>query len=90
MKPDEREPLVQQTQSWSDRLGAAFWDAYRETIGGIALWPAEETQQRRLLDLFLLEKALYEIEYELSNRPAWAGIPIDATLRILSARGVNT
>ena len=53
-----------------------------------ALWPADERQARGLLDLFLLDKALYEIEYELTNRPAWADIPIEATLRMLEQRGV--
>jgi predicted trehalose synthase len=41
-----------------------------------------------LLDLFLLEKALYEIEYELTNRPGWSHIPLEATLRILELREV--
>jgi maltose alpha-D-glucosyltransferase/alpha-amylase len=40
------------------------------------------------LDFFLLEKAFYEIEYELTNRPDWAGIPVEATLRILRQREV--
>jgi maltose alpha-D-glucosyltransferase/alpha-amylase len=52
------------------------------------LWPADEAQGRQLLDLFLLEKALYEIEYELTNRPSWVHIPLEATLRILEQRGV--
>ena len=55
-----------QVRAWSERLGAAYWDAYRETIGGVALWPVDEAQQKSLLDMFLLEKALYEIEYERS------------------------
>jgi maltose alpha-D-glucosyltransferase/alpha-amylase len=89
LKPEEVDPLMAEVRAWSERLGAAYWEAYRETIGSSALWPADETQQKSLLDMFLLEKALYEIEYELSNRPAWAAIPIDATLRILTARGVT-
>ena len=75
-------------QAWGDRLTAAFWDSYRETAADVALWPAKEEQARQLLDLFLLEKALYEIEYELTNRPAWLHIPLEATLRILQQRGV--
>jgi maltose alpha-D-glucosyltransferase/alpha-amylase len=42
----------------------------------------------QLLDVFLLEKAFYEIEYELTNRPAWTHIPLDGTWRILEERGV--
>jgi predicted trehalose synthase len=42
-----------------------------------------------LLDRFVFEKALYEVEYEVGNRPAWAHIPIEAVLRMLSQRGVT-
>ena len=63
-------------------------DTYRETLSGSPLWPADEAEGRQLLDLFLIEKALYEIEYELTNRPSWVHIPLDATLRILEQRGV--
>ena len=89
LNPEEQETLSGQTRSWSERLGAAYWEAYREAIGDVALWPADAQAQRRLLDMFLLEKALYEIEYDLANRPAWAAIPMGATLRILNERGVT-
>ena len=89
LKPEEREPLAEQARSWSVLLGAAYWETYREAIGGSALWPEDDDARGRLLDIFLLEKALYEIEYELTNRPAWAAIPLDATLRILTERGVT-
>jgi len=70
------------------RLCAAFWDAYRMTDATSNLWPADETQARDLVDLFKLEKAFYEIEYELSNRPSWAHIPLEGTCHILNERGV--
>ena len=75
-------------RAWGDRLTTAFWDCYRENIKDSNLWPGDAEQARRLLDWFLLDKALYEIEYELSNRPIWAHIPMEATLRILWQRGV--
>ena len=75
-------------RAWGERLTQAYWECYRETLGEAHLWPAEEPKTRDLLNLFLLEKALYEIEYELSNRPSWAHIPLEATLRILEQRGV--
>jgi maltose alpha-D-glucosyltransferase/alpha-amylase len=89
LKPEEHEMLAAQVRSSSERLGGAYWETYRETLGDAALWPSDADTQRRLLDMFLLEKALYEIEYELTNRPAWAAIPMDATLRILNERGVT-
>jgi maltose alpha-D-glucosyltransferase/alpha-amylase len=36
-----------------------------------------------LIELFTLEKALYEIRYELDNRPDWVGIPIRGVLDLL-------
>jgi maltose alpha-D-glucosyltransferase/alpha-amylase len=38
------------------------------------------------IDFFELEKALYEVEYEVNNRPAWAHIPLRGLVRILSGR----
>ena len=89
LKPEEESALTAQVKDWSERLAGAYWDSYRETLGDSALWPADADAQRALLDIFLLEKALYEIEYELSNRPAWAAIPLDATLRMVHERGVT-
>jgi maltose alpha-D-glucosyltransferase/alpha-amylase len=88
LNPEDRATLAHRVRAWGERLTAAYWDSYRETLGDAHLWPAEEEKTHDLLNLFLLEKALYEIEYELSNRPSWAHIPIEATLRILQQRGV--
>ena len=88
LNPEERTSLTQRLRLWAERMDAAYWECYRETLGEKRLWPTDEAQTKALLDLFLLEKALYEIEYELTNRPAWAHIPLEATLRILEQRGV--
>ena len=85
---DERPILAQRIRSWGARLSGAFWDSYWDTLADTAFWPTDHAQVRQLLDLFLLEKAFYEIEYELTNRPAWTHIPLDGTWRILEERGV--
>jgi maltose alpha-D-glucosyltransferase/alpha-amylase len=48
------------------------------------LWPRSPKDADRLLDFFLLEKAFYEIEYELAHRPDWLRVPLAGTWRILS------
>ena len=48
------------------------------------LWPRSPEDADRLLDFFLLEKAFYEIEYELAHRPDWLRVPLAGTWRILS------
>jgi maltose alpha-D-glucosyltransferase/alpha-amylase len=72
---------------WREQATEAFWDTYR-ALTDPALWPSEAAEARKLLDFFLLEKALYEIEYELMNRPAWLHVPLDGTWRILLRHGV--
>ncbi len=86
---EERANLDQRIREWAGHMHDAYWESYREALDGDErLWPADEDQTGALLDLFLLEKALYEIEYELTNRPTWAHIPLEATLRILEQRKV--
>ena len=63
-------------------LPAPDLDAYRAAIADCPLWPRDETSARKLLSLFLIEKAALEIEYEIGNRPSWAGVPL-AGLRAL-------
>ena len=48
------------------------------------LWPKKHPQADAVLDFFLLEKAFYEIEYELAHRPDWLRVPLAGTLRVLS------
>ncbi len=88
LSSDEGVTLTRRTRAWGEKLAKAYWESYREALGDTRLWPADEAGTGGLLNLFLLEKALYEIEYELTNRPAWAHIPIEATLRMLASRGV--
>ena len=63
---------------------AAVLTAYREALPDSRLWPRDPLQADRLLDFFLLEKAFYEIEYELAHRPDWLRVPLAGTWRILS------
>ena len=63
---------------------AAFLAAYRETMTDPRLWPADPHAAERMLNFFLLEKAFYEIEYELAHRPDWLRVPLTGMLRILS------
>ena len=47
--------------------------------------PPSEEARTRLLAVFELEKAVYELRYELNNRPDWVGIPVAGILRLLEA-----
>ena len=63
-------------QDFRERAAAAFLEAYRTVLQAAETpWVPPEAEAA-LLDLFLLEKAAYEIRYEAANRPAWIGIPL--------------
>ena len=78
-----RAELEPPAERWHQRTRAAFLKAWIEATAGAAFVPAERAEFDRLLDAFLLEKALYEIAYELNNRPAWLGIPLRGAVQIL-------
>jgi maltose alpha-D-glucosyltransferase/alpha-amylase len=86
LAPDEQGKLGTAVAEWRDRAAAAFVAAYREIMTNTRLWPADPQAADRLLDFFLLEKMLTEVEYELSQRPEWLRVPLNGMLRILSQR----
>ena len=82
--PDEQAKLSLALGDWRDKATAAFLAAYREIIASQNLWPAEPDAAERMLNFFLLEKAFYEIDYELAHRPDWVRVPLTGILRILA------
>ncbi|MPZ24116.1 MAG: maltose alpha-D-glucosyltransferase, partial [Dehalococcoidia bacterium] len=68
---------------WYRWVTAAFASAYLETLEGSGLLPRDPEQVGWLLDAALLEKAIYELTYELNNRPDWVGIPLKGLLDLV-------
>ena len=67
---------------------AAFLDAYRAVLAESPDKWVSPAGEAAMLDLFLLEKAAYEIRYEAANRPTWIGIPLQG-LYAIAARLLN-
>ena len=82
--PDDQNRLAGALAEWRDRATDAFLASYRETTINQRFWPADPTASDRILNFFLLEKAFYEVEYELSHRPDWLRVPLTGIIRILS------
>ena len=82
--PDEQGKLGAALAEWRERSAAAFLAAYRETMTNRRLWPAKRQAAEQVLNFFLVEKAFYEVEYELAYRPDWLRVPLTGVLRILS------
>jgi trehalose synthase-fused probable maltokinase len=69
--------------AWESAVAGAFLTAYREALAGFSLVPSSARAFGPMLDAFVLDKALYEVEYELASRPQWVTIPLHGILRIL-------
>ncbi len=69
--------------AWYFWTGVSFLAAYRQTAGNGLFVPASDEAFGRLLDACLLEKAVYELRYELNNRPDWVYLPLAALAELL-------
>ncbi|MGB0128703.1 MAG: maltose alpha-D-glucosyltransferase [Rhodocyclaceae bacterium] len=69
---------------WEEETRAAFLGGYTEGVGTAVSMPADDESAQRLLDILVIEKALYEVRYELEHRPAWLDIPLTGLLQVVS------
>ncbi|AWN52336.1 maltose alpha-D-glucosyltransferase [Methylobacterium sp. 17Sr1-1] len=69
--------------AWRQMVSGAFLEAYAATVQGSRAAVTDAGTHDRLLRLCLLQKALYEIDYEANNRPDWIEIPARGVLAIL-------
>ena len=67
---------------WERCVAAEFLRAYRTTARDADFLPLDADEFRKLLDIFLVDKALYEVRYELDARPAWLRIPLMGILSL--------
>jgi maltose alpha-D-glucosyltransferase / alpha-amylase len=87
-RADELEELDPWARYWAAWASAVFLGAYRAQAGtgGATFLPAREDHLRVLLEAHLLEKAVYELGYELNNRPDWIGVPLRGLLQLLDVK----
>ena len=74
--------LAEWAQMWQKAASAAFLSAYRQKMAANESLLPPPRDAQILLNAYLLEKALYELLYELDNRPAWVLIPINSILTL--------
>ncbi len=78
-----REAVRGHLAAWEAQASQAFVDAYFEAARGGGFCPQHRADADRVVRFFMLEKALYEIAYELANRPDWVVIPLRGILALL-------
>jgi maltose alpha-D-glucosyltransferase/alpha-amylase len=83
-RPAAEPRMTQLAEAWRQRAVDGFRAAYRKTMRGCKAYPASKKQASEMTAFFILEKAVYEVSYELANRPAWVDIPLKGILGILA------
>ena len=73
------------SRAWYRWAASRFLHAYLRELGDSDVLPEDPAALRTLLDAFVLEKAVYELGYELGNRPDWSWIPLSGLLDTLAA-----
>ncbi|HEX4006952.1 MAG TPA: maltose alpha-D-glucosyltransferase [Acidobacteriaceae bacterium] len=81
-RPEDYAQLESWARLWETSVAGEFLRTYQEAIDGSLIVPAARADFAALLDVYMLDKALYELVYELNNRPAWMRIPLNGILSL--------
>ena len=85
MRAEDAPFLERWADLWYRQMSSVFLQSYLETTSGAVFIPPDQGDLEILLEAYLLDKAVYEIGYELNNRPDWVVIPIRGIKHILGA-----
>ncbi|MEZ5318287.1 MAG: maltose alpha-D-glucosyltransferase [Vicinamibacterales bacterium] len=80
---EDADRLAGWADDWSIAAGRVFLAAYLAKVDAAGFMPRDADELRILLEGFLLEKAVYELGYELNNRPDWVSLPLRGLTRLL-------
>jgi maltose alpha-D-glucosyltransferase/alpha-amylase len=87
---EKRNAVEKAVRTWQTESSQAFLAGYRQTGAELPSVPRDPQMWQELLELFLIEKALYELRYEINMRPDWVGVPLRGLLALVQTRAVNT
>ncbi|MGF1615185.1 MAG: putative maltokinase [Gammaproteobacteria bacterium] len=81
-QPDDFGRLEPHARAFGALAVEAFMAGYQDAIQDCPVMPADASVARHLLTLFMLEKAFYELRYEIQHRPSWVGVPVNGILAL--------
>jgi maltose alpha-D-glucosyltransferase/alpha-amylase len=85
LTPENQKGIATWSVYWHRWISATYLRAYLQTMGNSPLLPRNRGELEVLLDAYLMDKAVYEIGYELNNRIDWLSIPFSGLLQLLRA-----
>jgi maltose alpha-D-glucosyltransferase/alpha-amylase len=74
-------------RAWEDLVSESYLHAYLSAAAGASFIPSQPEHIDLLLSFYGIEKAIYEIAYEMDNRPDWLAIPVTGLETLLEASG---
>jgi maltose alpha-D-glucosyltransferase/alpha-amylase len=87
VRPEDVNVLGGWARCWHHWVSAAFLKTYLQVAGGAPSLPKTRDELAILLNAYQLEKAVYELGYELNNRPDWVRLPLQGILELLETNG---
>ncbi len=84
VRPEDKDYLIKWVEPWYQYVSGIYITEYLNTVAGAQFIPDERDHIIILLKAFLLDKAIYELGYELNNRPDWVIIPLNGIKTILT------
>jgi maltose alpha-D-glucosyltransferase/alpha-amylase len=90
IRAEDRVSVAPWAAAWFNRVGRAYVTEYVAAMAASNLLPPMQDSRRTMLELLLLDKALHEIDADLTHRLEWVGIPLRGALRLLGCDPADT
>ena len=76
--------MISWARFWARWVSAIFYKSYLKAAAGATFLPPTDSDLQMMTEVFLLRKAIYELGYELNNRPDWVKIPLQGILELMA------
>jgi maltose alpha-D-glucosyltransferase/alpha-amylase len=88
LRPEDMPRLEEWANAWYIWVSATFLRTYLELMADTPILPQGRESMKIVLDAFLIDKAIYEVKYELNNRPDWLTLPLKGILQVLGTESL--
>jgi maltose alpha-D-glucosyltransferase / alpha-amylase len=88
LRPEDAVQLKPWARYWEFWISVSYLNGYLAATAQTGLLPKSREETKLLMNILLLEKAVYELSYELDNRPEWVAVPIEGILELIKSNAV--